>query len=235
MKSSVPSGARAAGHTFDPSRSAQPATRAMWNALADGAWHHLDDILPAGAESVMPGRALRRQLSSQQRSGATLDQAGVAQCRGAGGRALAREGMAALVRAGRVERRTGPRGDVEYRRTDLPAGPSATGPAVRGRTRRLLDPDRLTPVSRAAWEALADGAWHRELDAVVPAAKAVPSGRAVRRAGGLRDGESGALRVAMGQRAVALDAVRGLVRTGRLEQRRTPTGDRELRRAPRDR
>ena len=100
--------------------------------------------------------------------------------------------------------------------------------------RRAFDPSRLTPQSRAAWECLADGRWHPRYEPVAAGAQFVLPGRAARKAGGLRGDRSPWVTVAEGQRLVALDGVRGLVRTGRLEQRRAADGEWEVRRPPGD-
>ena len=81
------------------------------------------------------------------------------------------------------------------------------------------------------WDLLADGEWHYEVEVVAKACVFVPPGHAFRRLNTTADPVPTPARIARGQRLRMLDAVYGLLRTGRLERRNGPYGH-ELRRTP---
>ena len=93
-----------------------------------------------------------------------------------------------------------------------------------------LDPARLQPWTRAVWDALADGQWHSLEDVVWDAILTVPPGRAFRKAARGRDVDDKTAFRARGQRMIAQEGVRSLLRTGRIERRHEP--GRQLRRTP---
>lgn len=78
---------------------------AMWDYLADGQWHHQDDVLVEGGRAVMPGRAYRMSDAPK-----PTTEMGHATRVLSGQRALAGDGLRGLKRRGRVEVREGAHG-----------------------------------------------------------------------------------------------------------------------------
>jgi hypothetical protein len=74
-----------------------PVSAAIFDELADGEWHHVEDVMAAGSSVVQPGFAIRRN------GGGTGDPDKDVGRRAAGARAASRGNLERLRRHGRVE------------------------------------------------------------------------------------------------------------------------------------
>lgn len=82
--------------------------RVMLDALADGKWHEVEEIILLGARAVAPGVAFRRgeQLRLRGREESSPRTRGdVSDTVAVGGRFIARQALASHVRMGRCERK----------------------------------------------------------------------------------------------------------------------------------
>jgi hypothetical protein len=107
---------------------------------------------------------------------------------------------------------------------------------VSPKPRRPFDPAsrQVSEWTRVMWEELGDGQWHRRDSIVAAGSLCVAPGRAFRRATRGRGASSTvhgqddpirrAVVISAGKRAIALAALRGLIRTGRVEQRAISPG-----------
>ena len=73
----------------------------VWETLADGEWHSLEDVIAEAGQAVPPGRAYRKAAGGRDHD----DKVPVT---GSGKRMIVQEGIRSLVRSGRLERRQHP-------------------------------------------------------------------------------------------------------------------------------